>query len=170
MGGGDPVDDPLDLTALRFPSSGSIGVVDATKLDDLPGSILDDFFTANDVGVAQTNFPTWNQSMEALWWILVEIILFDENFTTHRNRASPTIRKLLMNWGIQLFFLIFWPVKENNFQRTQDGHCSGGLGVQIFTDTVFQNAHVDVVFSLGDTDSFSEQLKTFGGVSPASQA
>ena len=84
MTGAHPVDDSLDLPALRIPAEG-FRVVGAFDFLHLASCILDDFLRLDDIAVAQPDFLPQDQTLVLAGRLLAEIRPVNIDFTTEQD-------------------------------------------------------------------------------------
>ena len=167
--GADPVNGPFDL-ALGSRSRAALGlwVVSTKQLDNIASRILDDLFTLDDVGVAQTDFSTWLEPKELRGWSFHKVLSFNKEGFGKRDFSIARRRVFRVVDRLEFFDLAFWIVRQCDFDWVEDCHVSGSCFIEMLADGIFQNQNVDHTVETSHSDRLTKIAERLRSVSSTS--
>src|SRR5690606_16807535 len=127
--------------------------------------------TRHDVTMLQAHGQTRSQTEKLLRRLFHKIIPLNPEFARERNRTTSfTIFDLGVIFSDEYFLLTFRIIGNDQLYRVQYSHTTPSCLVQILTYTELQQAHINHVFALLDTNTVTKIANTIRCVTPATQA
>ena len=138
----DPVKRTLDLFSIRCIPSPGKRVIDASNLDDLSGCIFLKSGAPEDICVLKTHLGPWRKPEKLLWWLLHEIILFNEQLSSKGDLSESCLFRLRVIQSIKLFKFPFRIVLYYKLKWSYYSHYPLGRNVEFFPYAVVKELYI----------------------------
>ena len=137
--------------------------------DDLSVFILYEALAFHKICVHQAHLVAREQTEIFLRRFFHKVIPLDIQFPAERNLPGSQFLILQVIGGIQVLYLTFRIIVDDQFDRIQHRHHTGSLHLQILPDAVLQHGIIHRTLALGYAAEIHKHLDRFRRESPAAE-
>ena len=164
-----PVDRALDLAVALGATAERLGVVLSVDLDDIAVLILLTARAAHDVGALETHLLTRGHAEVLLRSILQEVLALDEELTREADRVAIGVGVFGVVEEAHILRLPLGVVRDNEAHGVEDGRATQSMAVEILTDSVLEEGHIDDTIVLRVADLIDEAADRLGRIATTTQ-